>query len=176
MSHVFLHEAAHTVAAIDRAIGFTHVEIPAPRAWQEEHGGHLMLGGVHLVTTPSWTTSEQAIAGLEMALAGSVAEKGGFGHWLERGYAGDMQMWARAVGLTGSDSTTLREDIERVLGCSMGDVLRQTKAWVVEAYPRIARVVTALAGRPSSRTPERMEYGEGPWRLTEAEAKAVAGD
>jgi len=174
MSHVFLHEAAHTVAAIERGIDFTHVEVPVPAMWEANHSGELMLGGVNLVAPPSWTTSADANAGLEMALAGIVAEKGGWGHWLDGGYIGDMRMWARGAGVAGDSISAIQEELERVLGCSLADVMRRTETWVVEAYPRIANVSNALAGRTSNDTPGRMDYANGPWRLSADEAKAAA--
>ncbi|MCF6377469.1 hypothetical protein L2K70_07615 [Nocardioides KLBMP 9356] len=87
---------------------------------------------------------------------------------------GDMRMWARGAGVAGVDGEAIQTDLQRGLGCSLADVMRRTEFWVVEAYPRIAKVTTALAGKVSNDDPGRIDYADGPWCLTADEAKAVA--
>lgn len=109
-----------------------------------------------------------------MALAGIVAKKGAFGHWLDGGYAGDMRTWGRATSVAGEDLGAIREQLERLLGCSLVDVMRRTEAWVVDSYERIAKVATALAGGASSGTLSRVDYAAGPRQISSEEAAAAA--
>ena len=75
MSHVFLHEAAHAVAAIDRDIEFRHVTITTPAGWTKDHPDGIALGGLYLDPPASRWVESQPLKAYEMVLAGSLAER-----------------------------------------------------------------------------------------------------
>jgi hypothetical protein len=51
--HVFIHEAAHAVAAIDHGIPFEGVLIHSPSSWEANNNNEMMLGGVNVGPDPA---------------------------------------------------------------------------------------------------------------------------
>jgi len=105
-----------------------------------------------------------------MVLAGSLAEEGVYQHHLAEGFRGDLRIWRLGAGLTDGQTQV---SIEKVLGCSIADVQASTRVWLVEALPRIRRVVVALAGVDQKATLSVIDYGTGPWSLTYDEVREL---
>ncbi|MFZ1374347.1 hypothetical protein [Nostocoides sp.] len=166
MSHVFLHEAAHAVAAIDRDIEFRHVTITTPAGWTKDHPDGIALGGLYLDPPASRWVESQPLKAYEMVLAGSLAEREALGHWLPEGYAGDLRIFRLGAGLL---EATAQEALEQLLGKSIRDVIESVKNWIVAEYRRIRVVVEALAGVSSGTQPTRLDYASGPWSLSYAQ-------
>ena len=131
MSHVFLHEAAHAVAAIDRDIEFRHVTITTPAGWTKDHPDGIALGGLYLDPPASRWVESQPLKAYEMVLAGSLAEREALGHWLPEGYAGDLRIFRLGAGLL---EATAQEALEQLLGKSIRDVIESVKNWIVAEY------------------------------------------
>ena len=140
LSHICVHEAAHAVAAVDRGIRFSHVEVPPLDQWVPAHDGYV-AGAVHLhEPDPTAWVPHNPVAALEFLLAGAVAENGVFDHDLA-GYGGDLTLWRRGMRLTGASSMTA---VDEALGRPFSRVVKDTKTWVQQRYPAIRRVVTAI--------------------------------
>ena len=170
MSHVFVHEAAHAVAAIDRSIEFSHIEVLTPAQWTQDHPDGAAVGGLHLAPPPSLWVLPDPVKALEMVLAGFLAEEGVYQHHISEGYRGDLRIWRLGAGLANGQTKT---SIEEVLGCSMADLLASTRTWLVEAFPRIRRVAVALAGADENSVLAVIDYGTGPWSMTYDEVRAL---
>ncbi|HST47093.1 hypothetical protein [Jatrophihabitans sp.] len=170
MTHVFIHEAAHAVAALDRHIPFNGVFIQDLAGWVRWNATGLMLGGVQISSDPAIWLLPDPVAALEFVLAGSAAESVVLGHILEGSYVGDVEVWRRGMGETGRLSPSR---LDELAGGSFVKVGSRTKAWVEENRARIRAVATALGGG------EQMGFGiqavgAGPWRLTSGQVAAVA--
>ncbi|MFB9314270.1 hypothetical protein [Nocardioides plantarum] len=174
MAHVFVHEAAHAVAAVDKGIEFTHLEITSPYDWQVRKGNEVTLGGLHLSGPPSWPETPAAVAALEMAMAGVLAETVFYDHQLAGDSGtGDMRMWMNGAGLIGHPEGPAA--IEKLLDTSVASLTARTKAWVYEEQRRIRAVATALSGTNDGPNVRLVPYSNGPWRLEADDVRSAAG-
>jgi hypothetical protein len=167
---VFTHEAAHAVAATQRGIRFVDVRILAPTDWLGAHDG-LMLGGVTPRDEPRTWVPLNPLSSLEFVLAGSVAERGAFGHCLEGAYLGDISVWRTGAGLTAARDG---EKVDSQVGKPLASVVSDVELWVTANWPMIRRVAGALAGVPDLSEAVMLDFKEG-WTLTEAEVLALVG-
>jgi hypothetical protein len=172
MSHVFVHEAAHAVAAIDRGVPFERVTISTPDEWLSEHPNETMLGGVHMGAPASTWVMPDPAAALEFALAGALAEVGTLGHHVTGSFLGDLRVWHQGAGPTSPQS---REDLEAAAGVTLQDARARTEAWLRDAYPRIRRIMAALAGIDAEQSLAVVSFDSGPWSLTRDEVSALLG-
>ena len=170
-SHVFTHEAAHAVAAIDRGFAFEHVTIDTPDQWAAVNPNQLRLGGVQMSgPSPEWVMPDP-IAALEYVLAGSEAEKLVYGHHLQDSYQGDLMVFAEGFDATGRDTSG---GFDTMVGMTLEEAQQRSRAWVAEAFPRIRSVALALAGMDSSATSALIDDDAGPWSLTYDEVREIA--
>jgi hypothetical protein len=166
LGHVFVHEAAHVVAAVQRRIRFIEVRVLSPDDWVAMHGGDRMSGGVWMSDPdPTNWVPKDPVAALEFLIAGSLAERAVYGHHLDASYAGDVAVWLRGVGLATSRS---RHEINAALGCPLEEVVASTKAWVKQNRATIRKVMASLAGVEEATTLTVLDYSDS-WRLSEAD-------
>jgi len=172
MAHVFVHEAAHAVAAIDLGIHFANVSILPPGSWERRPDGRTMPGGVTMrEEDPAEWVLTQPAGDLEFVIAGGVAEERALGHCLPASYDGDLRIWRVGMGATGQLS---RSAIDDLVGESFTSVVRRTKVWVVENWIRIKSVVAALAGVDNLSQITFLEFSDD-WVLTESEVRDLIG-
>jgi hypothetical protein len=166
MSHVFIHEAAHAVAAVDRGIRFTRVTILPPDSWVRQTGEGAMPGGVVMQEPdPSAWVAPHPVKALEFVLAGSVAEDRSLGHCLPESYRGDLRVWRIGVGAMGNLD---RSDLDNLAGGSCCVVNYRTRIWVAENWSRIKAVVCGLAGIETVSQVTFLEFSDD-WALSESE-------
>lgn len=168
LGHVFVHEAAHAVAAVQRRIEFTEVRILPPDQWVSAHNG-LMLGGVSTTDEAhSWVQADP-VGSMEFVLAGAIAERGSYGHCLEGAYTGDVAVWRTGARLTGANQL---QRIEEVLGRSLSTVTSEVERWAVANWPSIRRVAGRLAGVDDLSEAVVLEFRDD-WRLTQDDVRAL---
>ncbi|MDQ6837796.1 MAG: hypothetical protein M3137_05520 [Actinomycetota bacterium] len=168
LGHVFVHEAAHAVAAAQRRIPFAEVRILQPDNWMAAHDG-TMLGGVRLENDAQVWVRAEPVAALEFVLAGAFAERAAFGHCLMGAHRGDLDVWRIGAGLTAAQHL---ERIEAFLGRPFDVVTSDVERWVADNYPSIRRVAGALAGVGDLAEAVLLSFSDD-WRLSEAEVLAL---
>ena len=133
---MFLHEAAHAVAAVDRGIRFAWVSVLHPSQWSLNPEG-TVAGGVDMGRPAvEWVPSDPRRA-MEFVLAGMTAEEGALGHTLEHSWAGDLNLWRIGMGLVEAD---VLDDAKAALGAPMQTVRADTQRWAVIRFPAIRAV------------------------------------
>jgi hypothetical protein len=172
LSHAFVHEAAHAIAALDREIRFEVVSVLPPDEWEEYAAGGSALGGVRLSyeRASEWVRPDPVRA-LEFALAGAAAEKGVYGHCIGPSYSGDLAVWAGGMGVEGEFSLS---SLAHLLPEPPADIWHRTQRDVKQAWPRIRAVVQGLSGGAASGSVEMLDYVTGGWSLSEAEVRELA--
>lgn len=168
LGHVFVHEAAHAVAAVQRRIAFTEVRILPPEQWVSAHDG-LTLGGVSTTAEPQSWVQADPVGSMEFVLAGAITERGSYGHCLEGAYTGDLAIWRIGAGITGANQL---QRIEELLGCSLTSVTSDVKRWAVANWPSIRRVAGRLAGVDDLSEAVVLEFRDD-WRLTQDDVRAL---
>ncbi|KRD43025.1 hypothetical protein ASE38_01695 [Cellulomonas sp. Root930] len=140
LSHAAVHEAAHAVFAIDLGIEFVDVSIDTPVnvIAAIESDDHAVAGGVRLVEEdPTVWVPARGDEALDLLLAGSLAERAAFDHYLNRGYEGDIRLWR--IG-TGQTREVDRAAIDPILSASVSRVERN----VAQRWAAIRDVSRAL--------------------------------
>lgn len=168
--HVFVHESAHAVAALDRGIAFKEVSIYGMSNWIARNEDEMELGGLDMGRPPSEWVREDPAAASEVLLAGHIAEKLVFVDTLRDSYAGDLRVLG--AGLRGVVNPTSAE-LNHAVGGSLQEATSRTEAWVGGNWKRIRAVASALVGADLNQ-PMAVGPSDGPWRLTEAEVRAAA--
>jgi hypothetical protein len=172
MSHVFAHESAHAVAAVQRGIAIQEVRVLRPADWLARGGsGGSMAGGVWLVEEdPTAWIPHDPVAAMEFVLAGSLAEEAMYGHYLPNGYEGDFAIWRRGVGLT---APTSQDEVDRALGRPLPEVVGGVRSWLRDAFPAIKRTILALAQLQESTANLAVVPYRDDWRLSEDQVRAI---
>ncbi|MET8776963.1 hypothetical protein ABZV58_18330 [Nocardia sp. NPDC004654] len=125
-----------------RGIEFVDITIAHPGALAELlGGGPAVAGGLRLTTADhrSWMPHRAADA-VDMLMAGHVAERLTYQHYLPDGPAGDLRILAEGMGW---DRDTERETIAAVLESSRG----RLEPELVQRYPAIKRIVNEIGRR-----------------------------
>ena len=170
LSHQFIHEAAHAVAALDFEICFTEVKILPVDEWIRFDDDSWVSGGVWPCDDATVWVPNDPVGALKFVLAGSIAEQGAFQHALDGGERGDMLQWVRGAGLARDQMNPA--GIEALLGTSYDVVRRETQEWATGRYKAIRAVALALAGAATSEW--QVSFAEQ-WRpLSEDEVRAIA--
>lgn len=168
LGHVFVHEAAHAVAAVQRGIAFDEVRILPPDGWISAHDG-VMLGGIVTTEAPQLWVQANPVQSMEFVLAGAVSERGAYGHCLDGAYTGDMAVWRIGADLTDADQF---ERIEALLGRSLASVSSDVERWAVANWPSIRRVAGRLAGVDELSEAVLLEFRDD-WRLSHDDVLAL---
>lgn len=135
LGHFGIHEAGHAVAAV--VLGFDFVELsiaPGHDVYRSMVLGQTVIGAGLLMPTDNpaeWVGSREDDA-LTFVLAGSLAEREMFQHFLSGGYGGDLDMWRRGTGRF--DAQT--EELKPILAAGVS----RATALVRENRPAILRV------------------------------------
>jgi hypothetical protein len=171
MSHAFVHEAAHAVAALDRGIRFNRVAIKHPSSWVSPPEGGATLGGVEMsASNPSAWVSRNPVHALEFCLAGAVAEQSALDHALPGSFTGDLRVWRTGMGAT---APLDESQVAELLGRSLSAVKNQTASWVVDNWSRIRAVACGLAGIENVVEVACLEFSES-WVLSESQVASLA--
>lgn len=147
LAHIFVHEAAHAVAAVRHGIRFTEVRVRQPDAWVAHSGGR-RAGGVVMGTEDplGWVRADPAGA-FQFVMAGSTAEFVVLGHYMPRSWLGDLTLWCRGGGVP---EPLVMADFQRTVGTFLAepvaDAIARTVEWVEAERAAIDAVVTGLAG------------------------------
>lgn len=87
-----------------------------------------MAGGITMaVSDPRDWVPRNPVAALEFVLAGSVVEKGAFGHCISGSYEGDLRVWRMGLDALASQTP---EDIDKLLSEPFKEVVTRTERWV----------------------------------------------
>jgi hypothetical protein len=170
MSHVFVHEGAHAVAALDRSIPFSGLFVNDIGTWVRQNESETLLGGVQIDPDPAVWLYPNPVAALEFILAGATAEDELFGDTLDGSHVGDFKVWRQGMGMT--DAQTLAQIDER-LGEPFADVVIRTRQWVRDNRTRIGTTAKALSGS-SSLGDGLHAVSAGPWAVSHAQVAAAA--
>ncbi|MFD3510104.1 hypothetical protein [Nocardia sp. NPDC058666] len=142
LSHVAVHEAAHAVIAHARGIEFVDITIAHPAALAELlGGGPAVAGGLRLTTAEhrSWMP-RQPDSALDTLMAGHVAEKLAFQHYLPNGHSGDLKILAMGMGWSPDTDPAI---IDVALQNSRG----RLEPEIVQRYAAIKRIVDEIGRR-----------------------------
>lgn len=147
LAHIFVHEAAHAVAAVRHGIRFAEVRVRPPGTWVPHSGGRRAGGVVMGGDDPlGWVRADPAGAFL-FVMAGSAAEFVALGHYMPRSWLGDLTLWCRGGG---APEPLMLVDFHRTvstfLGEPLSDAIARTVAWVEADRAAVDAVVAALAG------------------------------
>lgn len=168
IGHAAFHEASHAVAAVERDIDFSHIEVLPPDLWNQVSDKGFTIGGLHVDPSGDWLR-DRPLEGFEMLVAGVAGENAIFGHALDKAGNGDMLVWRHTMGLLDGDLTKS----DALLGGSWIAVAERMGRWAVTNRPKIRAVGFALVGvPPSSEVLSIDEYDENRL-LTRGEVEAV---
>lgn len=178
LAHVFVHEAAHAVAAVQLGIRFVEVRVLAPAAWVAYQGGRRAGGVVMTRNDPVEWVSIDLAGSFQFVMAGSVAEFVILGHYMPRSWLSDIELWCRGAGATeplpkaGIDST-----VSRLLGIPMSHAISNAVQWADENMPAIRSVAAALAGNsgPVGGLAHSEQPPDDSWGLREGEVMDLVG-
>lgn len=147
LAHVFVHEAAHAVAAVRHGIRFTEVRVRPPGAWVAHSGGRRAGGVVMGPDDPlGWVRTDPAGA-FVFVMAGSAAEFVVLGHYMPRSWLGDLTLWCRGGGVPEpSVMADFRGTVGAFLAEPVADAIARTVKWVEADRAAVDAVVTGLAG------------------------------
>ena len=136
LCHFGIHEAGHAVAAI--VLGFEFVELsimPGHEVYRSMVLGESVVGAGILMPTdrPAEWVGPRPDDALTMLLAGSLAERDILSHFLNGGYAGDMDMWRRGTGRFEAQTAELKPILDAGIA-SATELIRENRAAILRVY------------------------------------------
>ena len=170
-AHVTTHESAHAVAAFDRGVGFSAVTVVAPEHWADPNRRGIFAGGVELREPRPTDPSDLVLRrfGLEIAVAGSLAETRAYGHYLPGSFDGDLGFWRRRFDLAVTSDTNWIDD---ATGEPFTELVERMQLWVGANADRIDAVASELHARiEHAVSPERALQTE--WSLSAREVELL---
>lgn len=162
LGHVAVHEAAHTVFAVDLGIPFDSVGLASPDyVWTSlQSSGRVVAGGVRLGQEERGCFETREQDGLDFCVAGARAEERAYGHWLNQSYIGDVELWRRGTG-----------NLDAMEPSEFGPMLTASIARVdmhlAERWDAVRTVADALRSSASADDPS------GPGALSFADVQAI---
>lgn len=171
LTHAFVHEAGHCVAALDRGIPFERVFIHTRERWTRNNADERMLGGVvmHSDDPKTWVMPDP-VSALEYVLAGSLSEDAVLGDFIKEGYYGDQRVWRIALGV--ADGVAI-DRIDELAGGSLAAVVERMRSWTAANKERIANLAAALAAVTDVDEIIYLGSNAGPWSLEASQVAAL---
>jgi hypothetical protein len=139
MAHLYVHEAALALAAVEHDIPFTAVTVTIPTTADEVL--QVALTGVEVSAPFGWMRSTP-LAALEFVLAGSLAEEAEWGDTLPNSLAVDVERWRQGVGLP-EDYT--EADVTTAIGEPLPEVINRARGRARANRDRVLVLALALA-------------------------------
>jgi len=148
--HVGIHEAGHAAAAV--LLGFDFIEVsivPGHGVYEQLVLGQQATGGGLLMTEDdpkAWAGARPEDA-LVLITAGSLAERKMFGHWLNGGFEGDLDIWRRGTSRTEAQESAEAKALISTGVSNASRLLKDHWSAVLAVYGLFTNQVPHVGGR-----------------------------
>ena len=161
--HVFTHEAAHALAAIQLAVPFEGIAVRPPNEWASRRHAGLVAGGLVMggANSRDWI-GDNVDGALRCVLAGPAGEASELLHCLPGTLSGDLQFFEKAA----LDHENAQAALALIQDpASLSALLEEMHDWAARNRLSITQIATALS---KSTGPD----GDG-WSISESDIRTV---